>query len=76
MAELNDAGIPTLGPTFSWSEGQSEPPWIGNLMFAVLDADAPGEAESRVRAVLQPVGGGFRIERGKAFDPKDWTDRA
>jgi hypothetical protein len=75
LAALNDAGIPTLGPAFTWYGDQSEPPLVGNFMFAVLDAGAPGEAESRVSAVLQPLGGDFRIERGKAFDPKNWTDR-
>ena len=76
LGVLNEAGIPTLGPTFTWYGDQPAPPRVGNFMFAVLDADTPGEAESRVAAALQPLGGDFNVERGKAFDPKDWTNRA
>jgi hypothetical protein len=72
LTALNDAGIPTLGPAFTWREGQSEAPTAGNLMFAVLDASAAEEAVARVSAVLEKVGGQYTIERGVAFDPEDW----
>ena len=39
LRTLNDAGIPTLGPAFTWSGDQSESPRVGDVMFAVLDAD-------------------------------------
>ena len=70
---LNDAGIPTMGPTFTERKGQSEPPTVGNLMFAVLEASAAGEALVRVKAVLEQVGSTFTIERSVIFDPEDWT---
>lgn len=53
LTALNDAGIPTMGPAFTWREGPSEPPTAGNLMFAVLDASAAEEAVARVSACLR-----------------------
>lgn len=73
LTALNDAGIPTMGPAFTWREGPSEPPTAGNLMFAVLDASAAEEAVARVSAVLEREGGSYTIERGVAFDPEHWT---
>ena len=31
LTALNDAGIPTLGPAFTWREGSPEAPTAGNL---------------------------------------------
>jgi hypothetical protein len=72
LTALNDAGIPTMGPAFT-SRDPSDPPTAGNLMFAVLDASAAGEAVARVSAILEREGGDYAIERGVVFDPEDWT---
>jgi hypothetical protein len=53
---LNGAGIPTMGPTFTWREGQSAPPTVGHLMIAVLQANSASEAEGRVSDVLRTAG--------------------
>jgi hypothetical protein len=74
LTALNDAGIPTMGPTF-WFGDQSDPPRVGNLMFAVLDATAAGEAVARVSAVLGKEGGNYNIDRGVTFEPEDWKNR-
>lgn len=76
LPALNDAGIPTMGPTFTWlGRLDSEPARVGNLMFAVLDATAAGEAVARVSTVLETVDGDFTVERGVTFNPQDWSQR-
>jgi hypothetical protein len=72
LTALNDAGNPTMGPAFTWRQGQWEEATPGNLMFAVLEANTAGEAVARVTAVLEKADGEYTIERGVAFDPEDW----
>jgi hypothetical protein len=73
LTALNDAGIPTMGPSFTWSG--SEAAMVGKLMFAVVDANASREAVAQVSAVLEKEGGDYTIERGVTFNPEDWTKR-
>ena len=73
LEALNAAGIPTMGPTFTWIEGQSEPPRVGRLMLAVLDVKTAVEAKGRVSDTLRSEGA-CSIDRVAAFNPSDLTD--
>jgi hypothetical protein len=73
LAALNDAGIPTMGPAFSWRGGNPEAPTAGTVMFAVLEARSAEDAVARVRDVLDRADGEYAIERGVEFDPEDWA---
>ena len=47
---LNGAGIPTIGPVFTWfGEQRPQQVRVGYQMLAVLDADNAEEAEAHVR---------------------------
>lgn len=61
MNALNDAGIPTMGPTFASGEGELEPPTVGHLMLAVVEAASAGQAAWRVSHAL-PSEGNYTIE--------------
>lgn len=50
LALLNGAGIPTIGPVFTWfGEQRPQQVRVGYQMLAVLDADNAEEAEAHVR---------------------------
>ncbi|MCL4287175.1 MAG: hypothetical protein KJ006_05965 [Thermoleophilia bacterium] len=53
-AKLNEANIPTMGPTFA-PISDPDGDRIGHEMLAVLDAATPEDAEDRIRTTL-PLG--------------------
>jgi hypothetical protein len=56
MAAVHGAGIPTIGPAFTWyGEGEPQQARVGDQMLAVVDAETAEGAEAHVREVL-PVG--------------------
>jgi hypothetical protein len=49
---LNNAGIPTMGPTYTSIEGQAEPARVGDRVVGYPVARSPDEAEAMVRAAV------------------------
>jgi hypothetical protein len=68
LTELNDAGIVTLGPSFTPGEG-SDAPKFHRLMIALVHAPTATEAEGRVNDILWPEGVRYTIEGVMPVEP-------
>jgi hypothetical protein len=61
LTALNQGGVPTMGPTFTWIEGSADTARVGRQMSAYLDTESGEAAEARVRETL-PADGDFTVK--------------